>query len=181
MKGDFSKDTFDRRNHYSSVRLQQGRVVTDADWNEQADVTRHRTERMTRDVIGPCGAPEAAPAFNVTPGTFALGVAAIGDDAWVAGEDGIVVRTQDGGVTWTPLDVATTAHLRAVHFATANVGWIVGDGGVIRRTGNAGTAWVARDAGVKVDLLGVSASGTSNAWVVGEQGIVARTSDSGVN
>jgi photosystem II stability/assembly factor-like uncharacterized protein len=181
MKGDFSKDTFDRRNHYSSVRLQQGRVVTDADWNEQADVTRYRSERMTRDVIGPCGAPEAAPAFTLTPGTFALGVAAVADDAWVAGEDGIVIRTQDGGVTWTPLDAATTSHLRAVHFATANVGWVVGDGGVIRRTNNAGTAWVPRDAGVNVDLLGVAASGTTNAWVVGEQGIVARTSDSGVN
>ena len=115
------------------------------------------------------------------PGTFALGVAAVADDAWGCGEDGIVIRTQDGGVTWTPLDAATTAHLRAVHFATANVGWVVGDGGVIRRTNNAGIGVVPRDAGVNVDLLGVAASGTTNAWVVGEQGIVARTSDSGVN
>jgi photosystem II stability/assembly factor-like uncharacterized protein len=181
MKGDFSKDSFNRRNHYSSVRLQQGRVVTDADWNEQADLTRYRNERVTRDVIGPCGAPEAAPGFTLTAGTYAFGVAAVGDDAWVAGEDGIILRTLDGGVTWAPLDAGTTAHLRAIHFATANVGWVVGDGGAVRRTGNGGTSWVVRDAGVETALLAVAASGTANAWAVGEGGIVARTTDSGLN
>ena len=31
MKGDLSRNTFDRALHYSAVRLQQGRIVTDAD------------------------------------------------------------------------------------------------------------------------------------------------------
>ncbi len=180
MKGDFSKDTFTRSKHYSSVRLQQGRVVTDADWNEQADLTRHRAERLARDVIGGCGAPEANAAFALTAGTYTLAVAAIGDDAWIAGEDGIVLRTQDGGVTWTPVDTSATTHLRAIHFATANTGWVAGDGGVVRRTGNGGTTWVTREPGVGVAWLGVAASGASLAWLVGEQGMVARTSDSGV-
>ena len=35
MKGDFSRETFDRARHYSAVLLQQGRVQLDADWNEQ--------------------------------------------------------------------------------------------------------------------------------------------------
>ena len=181
MKGDFSKDTFNRRKHYSSVRLQQGRVVTDADWNEQADLTRHRNERLARDVIGACGAPEAHAGFALTAGTYALAVAATGDDAWVAGEDGVVLRTLDGGLTWTALDADTTAHLRGIHFSTANVGWVVGDGGVVRRTANGGTTWAQRDAGVNIALLAVAGSGTATAWAVGEQGIVVRTADSGLN
>jgi len=52
MKGDLSRNTFDRALHYSAVRLQQGRIVTDADWNEQADLTRYRAERQARDTIG---------------------------------------------------------------------------------------------------------------------------------
>ena len=35
MKGDFSRDTFDENKNYSSVLMQQGRVMLDADWNEQ--------------------------------------------------------------------------------------------------------------------------------------------------
>ena len=35
MKGDISRETFDVAKHYSGVRMQQGRVQTDADWNEQ--------------------------------------------------------------------------------------------------------------------------------------------------
>lgn len=65
MKGDFTRSTFDPRNHYSSVRMQQGRVQLDADWNEQADLTRHRIETEARDLIGACGAPLGADGFRL--------------------------------------------------------------------------------------------------------------------
>ena len=86
MKGDFSKTTFEPRSHFSSVRLQQGRVVTDADWNEQADLTRHRIEREAVDVIGCCGGPEGYAGFALTPGTFANAVSAFGDDGDITRE-----------------------------------------------------------------------------------------------
>ena len=46
MQGDLSRETFDPRAHHTAVRLQQGRVLTDADFNEQGDLTRHRHERL---------------------------------------------------------------------------------------------------------------------------------------
>lgn len=58
MKGDFTRLTFAREKHYSSVRMQQGRVQLDADWNEQLDITGHRVETEAGDVIGVCGAPQ---------------------------------------------------------------------------------------------------------------------------
>lgn len=66
MKGDISRQTFARKNHYSSVRMQQGRVQLDADWNEQADIVAHRGRTTTRDLIGCCGGPLGAAAFAVT-------------------------------------------------------------------------------------------------------------------
>ena len=57
MKGDFSRSTFRPDKHYSSVRMQQGRVQLDADWNEQLDIAAQRTEIEAIDVIGRCGAP----------------------------------------------------------------------------------------------------------------------------
>ena len=41
MKGDFTHDTFDQQNHCYRVLMQQGRVLLDADWNEQASILLH--------------------------------------------------------------------------------------------------------------------------------------------
>jgi len=57
MKGDFTRSTFRPEKHYSSVRMQQGRVQLDADWNEASDIAAHRVETETADVIGLCGGP----------------------------------------------------------------------------------------------------------------------------
>lgn len=66
MKGDFTRSTFDSRKHYSSVRMQQGRVQLDADWNEQMDIVGHRIETEAVDVIGRCGFPKHNPGFEIT-------------------------------------------------------------------------------------------------------------------
>lgn len=65
MKGDFTRDTFRRKKRYSGVRMQQGRVQTDADWNEQADITADRIETGTRHVVGRCGFPWHEPGFEI--------------------------------------------------------------------------------------------------------------------
>jgi hypothetical protein len=59
MRGDFSRSTFRPSNHYSSVRLQQGRVLLDAEWNEQTDLTAHVERTTVTDVVGRTGAPES--------------------------------------------------------------------------------------------------------------------------
>jgi hypothetical protein len=56
MKGDFTRDTFDKNNHYSRVLMQQGRVQLDADWNEQAAIMLHQLRSLAVDLIGPAWA-----------------------------------------------------------------------------------------------------------------------------
>jgi hypothetical protein len=65
MSGDISRDTFKKIKHYDSVRMQQGRVLTDADWNEQDDINKHIHETGTGDIIGCCGAPEIGGGFRI--------------------------------------------------------------------------------------------------------------------
>jgi hypothetical protein len=59
MKGDFSRFTFRPEKRYTSVRLQQGRVTLDSDWNEQAAISEHLERARIEDVVGtsavPCG------------------------------------------------------------------------------------------------------------------------------
>ena len=66
MKGDFTRSTFDHKKHYSSVRMQQGRVQLDSDWNEQIDIQRHLLKQRTEDVVGQCGAPIHDAGFALT-------------------------------------------------------------------------------------------------------------------
>lgn len=67
MKGDFTRSTFDQKKHYSSVRMQQGRVQLDADWNEQADITSNHIQTQGSAVIGLCGAPVKGGGFKIDP------------------------------------------------------------------------------------------------------------------
>ena len=51
-RGDFTRDTFWRANHFCQVLMQQGRVQLDADWNEQSAILLHFLRSLARDVIG---------------------------------------------------------------------------------------------------------------------------------
>lgn len=66
MKGDFSRISFDAKNHFSRVLLQQGRVTLDADPNEEGAILLHYLRTLARDLIGPCGGPADALGFGLT-------------------------------------------------------------------------------------------------------------------
>jgi hypothetical protein len=57
MKADLSRQTFDPKKRYSGVLMQQGRVLLDAEWNEQQEIHQRRAESGAEDVIGPSGSP----------------------------------------------------------------------------------------------------------------------------
>lgn len=66
MKGDFSRSSFDPQKHYQSVRMQQGRVQLDADWNEQADILLHLIRTQLNDLLGPGATAVTEPGFAIT-------------------------------------------------------------------------------------------------------------------
>jgi Family of unknown function (DUF6519) len=57
MKGDFSRRTFDATKHYTGVLVEQGRMLTDADSDEEHQILTYRAERGTEDIVGACGGP----------------------------------------------------------------------------------------------------------------------------
>lgn len=76
MKADLSRATFDKARRYRSVRMQQGRVQLDADFNEQQDILNHRIEIEARDSLGPVAVPIDNPGFGLTPAGTDLGISA---------------------------------------------------------------------------------------------------------
>src|ERR1700730_13319486 len=51
-RGDFTRDTFDPAKHFSCVLMQQGRVLLDEDWNEQAAILLHYLRTLATDLVG---------------------------------------------------------------------------------------------------------------------------------
>ncbi|MEA2887289.1 MAG: hypothetical protein QOD11_1649, partial [Bradyrhizobium sp.] len=159
----------------------QGRVVTDADWNEQGDLTRYRAERQARDTIGACGAPLNAAGYGLLAETNALAVHAVNANvAWIAAEDGVLLRTTNGGAGWTLVDVNTRANLYALA-EVGGIGWVVGEGGVVRKTSNQGASWIAQNSGTFDTLRGLSVFDADHAWAVGDGGTAIATSDGGAS
>lgn len=69
MPGDHSRFTFDARRRFAGVRMQQGRVQLDADWNEEHDILAERTRLLALDVGGTAWLPE-----DTTPDAFLVGI-----------------------------------------------------------------------------------------------------------
>ena len=111
-------------------------------------------------------APDHAHAGRLTP-TWTSVQFLNATTGWAVGAGGAIVKTADGGATWTAQASGTTADLNAVHFIDAANGWAVGDQGVIASSTNGGATWTAQDSGVTADLLGVSFVDAQHGWAVG--------------
>jgi photosystem II stability/assembly factor-like uncharacterized protein len=97
------------------------------------------------------------------------------------GERGHVLRSVDGGATWTQQRAPTRATLTAVTFADAAHGWAVGHDEVILRTTDGGTSWTrVHDAPERQQpLLDVWFGDAEHGVAVGAFATVYRTSDGG--
>lgn len=60
---------------------------------------------------------------------------------YAVGEEGVIIKTEDGGFTWESQSSGTTSFLRGIHFVNSTTGFAVGLGGTILKTTNGGQTW----------------------------------------
>lgn len=58
MGSDRARVSFDPKQHYRSVVMQQGRVTLEADWNEDDTISGEELLHETLDIVGPAGTPD---------------------------------------------------------------------------------------------------------------------------
>ncbi len=80
MKGDFSRLPARSDRSFDRVLMQQGRLQTDFDWNEQSAAEAERHLRAVRDLIGPQGAPADRAGFAIRAH---FGLLFDGQNSWV--------------------------------------------------------------------------------------------------
>lgn len=99
------------------------------------------------------------------------------NNGWAVGNNGVLLKTSNGGVSWLSQGSPTSCNLRAVTFIDANRGYISGDSGSLFRTDNGGGTW-AKVAVPAVDSLkSISAVAPSLVIVCGENGTILKSID----
>lgn len=101
---------------------------------------------------------------------------------WAAGNLGKIVRSEDGGKTWSPQATGVELHLQSIAAWDANRAVAVGNGGTVVVTADGGKAWknAAIDANLNgAKLLRVRTYPDGKAWAIGEMGTVLSSSDFG--
>ena len=99
--------------------------------------------------------------------------------AFAVGRNGTILRTTDGGTTWSPMISGTSVDLHDIAFTDPNLGTAVGAGGTILRTTDRGLSWIPQSSGTISDLRDISFADSANAFVVSVGGEVLSTSDGG--
>jgi photosystem II stability/assembly factor-like uncharacterized protein len=180
MKGDFTRIPTRRSRRFSGVRLQQGRVQLDADFNEQVEIGARRDRLTARDVIGVVGAPEEGGGFEIVPAVELMAIALSGSGGVVAGELGSVYTTTDSGATWSAAHapVGTPDLYGAALPATGTI-VVVGAGGTIMRLDSSGWTAASVPTGIEATLRGISFANADRGWAVGDGATILSTDDGG--
>jgi photosystem II stability/assembly factor-like uncharacterized protein len=125
--------------------------------------------------------PETAMEMGVFPSDILLYGVSFADEttAWIAGEFGSILKTQDGGKTWTQQTSGVEGTLFGIHFSDLNRGIAVGIDSVILATEDGGATWrPVQSPFQERAFYDVRVSG-STGWIVGGQGTLLVSSDGG--
>ncbi|MDQ3323497.1 MAG: YCF48-related protein [Acidobacteriota bacterium] len=93
--------------------------------------------------------------------------------------DSLVMRTNDGGETWSRVAISPKIELYHLDFVNDSYGWIVGDKGVILMTYDGGLSWIKQKSGTDKALYNVDFRDEDEGYAVGAKGTILRTENGG--
>jgi photosystem II stability/assembly factor-like uncharacterized protein len=95
------------------------------------------------------------------------------------GDRGMILRTTDGGASWTELSPATLEDLYGVCFPSAERAVVVGGGGMVLVSEDAGASWQAVASGAAAAFQAVDFCDADNGVAVNSTGEIYLTNDGG--
>lgn len=105
---------------------------------------------------------------------------------YIVGSGGIILKTVDGGLSWSVLNSRVTRTLYSVYFIDERRGFVGGTSRTLLRTTNGGDSWDSTSVTAIPDaagvIYGIYFADTSNGWLVAStsaRGWILRTTDGG--
>ncbi len=96
---------------------------------------------------------------------------------WAVGIDGIMLLSENGGISWRRVDLPVKKHLFTVRFRGKN-GYTVGKEGIYLKSADDGNTWEQINIGAKFYLQDIELCKHSG-WIVGAHGWLLETQDGG--
>ncbi|WP_373513426.1 YCF48-related protein [Persicitalea sp.] len=93
--------------------------------------------------------------------------------------NGKLIRTTDGGNSWSVQLVKADTPLYRVFFINPQTGWVIGNGGLILKTTDGGSSWAEQTSGTTADLRSILFLSEQEGYVVGGNGTLLKTSNGG--
>ena len=101
------------------------------------------------------------------------------DIVYVVGENGLIAKSTDKGLTWDKKYFSNGEALNDIIFCTDDIGFIVGNNGTILKTQNAGSSWEQMASGTVLNINAIAVFDLNNIWAVGNNGLIIHSTDIG--
>jgi len=101
------------------------------------------------------------------------------DTVYVVGENGLIAKSIDKGITWDKKYFSGKVTLNDIIFCSHDIGFIVGNNGTILKTQNAGVSWEPMISGTVQNINAIAAFDLNNIWAVGNERLIIYSTDIG--
>ena len=96
----------------------------------------------------------------------------------IVGDDGKIIRTDNGAKSWRWQECYRRANLKKLHFLNEQIGYVVGDSGLVLHTNDSGEHWSEQYLSAS-SLNGVYTLSATAAIAVGNKGSIFQTQNAG--
>lgn len=93
--------------------------------------------------------------------------------------DGSILKTMDGGLTWTIIKTVPQHYLSELVFTSSGTAYAVGQAGLLMTSTDGGSNWTQLNAGVSFDINNISFVDNNVGYLSGAMGTVLKTMDRG--
>ena len=94
---------------------------------------------------------------------------------------GLLLKTIDGGSTWTRMNTVTTNALNKLFFKDAFTGWALGNSSTVLKTIDGGVNWIQQTSGIGAGLNDIYFIDFNTGFICGLNGILRKTTNGGTN
>jgi photosystem II stability/assembly factor-like uncharacterized protein len=102
------------------------------------------------------------------------------DEGMAVANGGRIIKTTDGGITWSIQNSGTTKDLNAVYMTSLDSAYIVGDSGLVMITGDGGATWTTLTSGTGEDLNDIHMM-DGKGYIAGNGGVILRVEGDNVS
>lgn len=103
------------------------------------------------------------------------------DVVHIVTDDGTMLKTLDGGATWTTFETDVQGYFFDLVFYDENLGIAVGSNGAMVRTTDGGQTWNNINPGTDNDLFSIAFTSPSEVWATGANGTLLHSTNAGSN